>query len=99
MIDLFEGVYGYSKKNFWGPLSFKIHENGIYLLLGPNGIGKTTFLDLLNKDIALKKGTLVSDSLFFLKIAIREDYLYPSEYIDLFSKILCWDPTQRISLS
>lgn len=87
MIDLFECVYGYSKKNFWGPLNFKINTNGIYLLLGPNGVGKTTFLDCLNKDISLKKGSLVNDSLFFLKNKIREDYLYPSEYISLFSKI------------
>lgn len=87
MIDLFDCIYGYSKKKFWGPLNFKINTNGIYLLLGPNGIGKTTFLDFLNKDISLKKGSLVADSLFFLKNEIREDYLYPSEYMNLFSKI------------
>nr|AGS52703.1 putative ABC transporter, ATP-binding protein [uncultured bacterium contig00064] len=42
-------------------ISLKIHENGIYCLLGRNGAGKTTFMKLLAGFIAATEGNISVD--------------------------------------
>lgn len=40
-------------------LNFTFQENKIYVLVGPSGVGKSTFLDLLTKSLAPSRGEVI----------------------------------------
>ncbi len=96
MFSLKNISFGYNKDCFWKSLSLDFERNGIYLLLGPNGCGKSTFLKFLNGDDPFKEEKKDS-SLFFLKNSLEEDYLKPKEFINFYKSLFSIDQDLTIS--
>ena len=89
--------YGKNKECVLCGLNLTIEQNGIYILLGRNGSGKTTFLEILIKYLLPQKGTVFIEgkeiSAFNLSELSKKVSFLESElpYIPLIvSEILSW---------
>lgn len=56
MIEAKNISYNYANKDIFENASCKLPSNGVILLLGDNGVGKTTFFKLIMGELKLKKG-------------------------------------------
>ena len=53
--------FGYGQKNVIEDISFKIDQPGLYCILGPNGVGKSTLIKCLNKINKPNAGSVLID--------------------------------------
>lgn len=85
MIQIENLTYNYlgSKKKVFDGLSFSLSENGIYGLLGKNGMGKSTLLYLMTGLLRAKSGTVKVDGRDMsrrLPESLGEMFIVPEEY-------------------
>jgi ABC-type Mn2+/Zn2+ transport system ATPase subunit len=82
-------IFGPHKNKICGPLNFTINENGITLIQGTNGAGKSTFLKYLTERKGLQTGHLKfknSDYTFsFLPQNYTNDFQSPTTLNDIFN--------------
>ena len=85
----------YGDKQILNDASFTFEENKIYGLIGRNGVGKTTFFQILNQDIDYNDGFIMLDDKFLKdeNVSFVEQspnvptFLTGKEFINLFLEI------------
>ncbi len=85
----------YGDKQILNDASFNFEENKIYGLIGRNGVGKTTFFQILNQDIDYNDGFIMLDDKFLKdeNVSFVEQspnvptFLTGKEFINLFLEI------------
>ncbi len=60
-IEVSDLAFGYSQKMVIEDINLKIEEPGLYCILGPNGVGKSTLIKCLNKINRPSKGSVRID--------------------------------------
>ncbi len=72
ILDIKNVSCGYGKKNIIENISFKIECGEILCLLGPNGVGKTTFFKSILGFLPIQKGQVLLDNKDIKRISRRE---------------------------
>ena len=78
MIKINNLCFSYNKKNdVLNNISFEIKEGEVTILLGPNGVGKSTFINLLTGSLKTKIGEIYFDDKEIKQLSAKEkaDYL------------------------
>lgn len=84
MIEFRNVSFGYTSVNILSNINFKLNENKITVLLGKNGTGKTTLLNLCYKLLEPIEGEVISeDSVYISDNPVLYEHLTGYEYIDL----------------
>ncbi|MGT2783923.1 ATP-binding cassette domain-containing protein [Streptococcus merionis] len=72
--------------SIFNQLDFEINKPGFYGIIGRNGVGKSTFFSILNKEIKVKNGKLALGKVAFIpSIEIFDKHLTANDYLRLLS--------------
>lgn len=72
--------------NFFSNLNFRLTEPGLYGIIGKNGAGKSTFFSILNGEINLKNGQVISGKVNYIpELDIFDRNLTGNDYLILLS--------------
>lgn len=79
-INLKNLSFNYGEKNILNNMNFNINVGDKILMTGPSGVGKTTLLDCLSKNLSSYQGEILVDGIE-LKDINRDDFLKHTGYV------------------
>ncbi len=60
-IEISSAAFSYGDKEVWKDINLNVKEGEIICIIGPNGCGKTTFLNCIHGNLSLKNGSIKID--------------------------------------
>jgi len=89
MIKLDQVSFSYQDKTILEEASLQVDGNKVTVILGKNGIGKTTLLSLIDGFLTIQKGTITKakEAIYIYDHPHLYDYLTGEEYIELIKSI------------
>ena len=73
VVNVNDVSFGYSNRSMIiDGISYEFKEGTFYAILGPNGVGKSTFIRCINKILSLKSGTIFIDGKNIDDITLKE---------------------------
>ncbi|HHY37853.1 MAG TPA: ABC transporter ATP-binding protein [Clostridia bacterium] len=71
-VSIRSASFAYGDKEVWRDINLDVEKGETVCLLGPNGCGKTTLLNCIHGDLALKSGTIRIDGRDISAMSVRE---------------------------
>ncbi len=71
-VSVSSACFSYGEKEVWRDINLNVEKGETICLLGPNGCGKTTLLNCIHGDLALKSGDIYIDGRNIKTMAVTE---------------------------